>query len=168
MPKVTLRPALPADGGVIANIQLTAWRATYGRLNPAMVDGLDLERTSGNWSRAAADPTRRLRLADRDGTTVGYAVSGPADGEPAGIGELDAVYLLPSAHGLGAGRLLVEDALTWLAEVGHAECVLWVADQNAHARGFYQHLGFRPDGGRDAWRGLQVVRYRRTLPGTPV
>jgi GNAT superfamily N-acetyltransferase len=159
-----LRPAETADGSVIARIQRAAWSATYGHLNPAMVDGLDLERTAENWARAAVDVTRRLRLAEYDGTTVGYAFSGPADGEADGVGELDAVYLLPSAQGLGVGRLLVEDALTGLADAGHAVCVLWVASQNAHARGFYQHLGFRPDAGRDVWRGLPVLRYRRPLP----
>jgi ribosomal protein S18 acetylase RimI-like enzyme len=164
VPEVILRPAEAADGGVIARIQLAAWRATYGHLNPAMVDGLDLERTTENWARAAVDATHRLRLAEYDGTRVGYAFSGSADGEADGVGELDAVYLLPSAQGLGVGRLLVEDALTGLADAGYAECVLWVADQNTHARGFYQHLGFRPDTGRDIWRGLPVVRYRRLLP----
>ena len=149
---------------MIARIQLASWRATYGQLNPAMVDGLDLERTTENWAQAAVDTTHRLRLAEYDGTTVGYAFSGSASGEADGVGELDAIYLLPSAQGLGAGRLLVEDALTGLADAGNAECVLWVADQNINARGFYQHLGFRPDTGRDVWRGLPVVRYRRLLP----
>jgi GNAT superfamily N-acetyltransferase len=164
VPEITLRPAEIADGGVIARVQLAAWRATYGQLNPAMVDGLDLDRTRDNWARAAVDPTHRLRLAQCDGTTVGYAFSGPADGGADDVGELHAVYLVPSAQGLGVGRLLVEDALTGLAEVGFVECVLWVADQNAHATGFYRHLGFRHDGGRDVWRGLPVVRYRRALP----
>lgn len=158
-----LRPAEAADGGVIARIQLAAWRATYGHLNPAMVDDLDLERTTENWARAAVDATRRLRLAEYDDTTVGYAFSGSAPGEADGVGELDAIYLLPSAQGLGVGRLLVEDALTGLADAGYAECVLWVADQNTNARGFYQYLGFRPDTGRDVWRGLPVVRYRILL-----
>jgi GNAT superfamily N-acetyltransferase len=162
-----LRPARTADGGVIARIQLAAWHATYAQLNPAMVDGLDLDRTADNWARAATDPIRRLQLAMWDGTTVGYALSGPADGQPDRVGELDAVYLLPEAQRLGVGRLLVDDALTWLAETGYAECLLWVVDQNTHARGFYQHLGFRDDGGRDVWRGLPVIRYRRKLSATP-
>ena len=72
-----LRPAEAADGGVIARIQVAAWRATYGHLNPAMVDGLDLTRTTDNWAQAAADPAHRLRLTECDGTTVGYAFSGP-------------------------------------------------------------------------------------------
>lgn len=158
-----LRPAEAADAGVIARIQLAAWRATYGHLNPAMVDGLDLKRTTENWALAAGDETHRLRLAEYDSTTVGYALSGPATGEADGVGELNAVYLLPAAQGLGVGRLLVGDALTGLADAGYAACVLWVADQNTHARGLYQHLGFRPDAGRDVWRGLAVVRYRRLL-----
>lgn len=164
MPRVTLRFAQPADGGVIARIQLAAWRATYGHLNPALVDSFDLEHTADTWATAAVDPARRLRLAEYDGTVIGYAASGAPDGDAEGPGELHAVYLLPSAHGLGAGRLLVEDALAWLVDSGYTECVLWVAEQNAHARGFYQHLGFRADDGRDVWRGLPIIRYRRPTP----
>ncbi|GIH05549.1 N-acetyltransferase [Rhizocola hellebori] len=164
MPEITLRTARVDDGSVVARIQLAAWRATYGELNPAMVDGLDLERTSDNWALAALDGTHRLRLAVCDGMTVGYALSGPQEAEPGSVGELDAVYLLPSAQGLGIGRLLVQDALAAMAQAGFAECLLWVVDANAHARGFYQHLGFRADGGRDVWRGLPVVRYRVALP----
>jgi hypothetical protein len=44
VPEILLRAAEAADGGAIASIQLAAWRATYGHLNPAMVDGLDLAR----------------------------------------------------------------------------------------------------------------------------
>ena len=155
-----MRIADGGDGDRIARIQRDAWRATYGQVNSDMVDSLDLELTAQNWARAAADPTHRLSIAEHDGTAVGYAFSGAAEGEAAGVGALNAVYLLPSAHGLGIGRLLVEDALAGLATAGYAECVLWVADVNAHARGFYEHLGFRPDGGRDVWRGLPILRYR--------
>lgn len=163
MPDVSLRPAAPADGVVIAHIQLAAWRATYGHLNPDMVDNLDLERTAANWARAAVDPARRLRLAIWGDSAVGYALSGPAEGLADSVGELDAVYVMPTAHGRGIGRLLVEDALAALAEAGLAECILWVAGQNASARAFYQHLGFGFDNGHDVWRGLPVVRYRRAL-----
>lgn len=155
-----LRPATATDGSTIAEIQLAVWRTTYGHLNPALVDGLDLARTADNWARAATDPTHRLRLVERDGAVVGYAFSGPAGGEPDGIGELHAIYLKVSAQGLGAGRLLAQDALTGLAETGYTECILWVAEGNPQARGFYQRLGFRQDSGLDTWRGLPVVRYR--------
>jgi ribosomal protein S18 acetylase RimI-like enzyme len=158
--ELILRPATASDSNTIAEIQLAVWRTTYGHLNPAMVDGLDLTRTADNWARAAADPTHRLRLVEHDGMVVGYAYSGPAGGEPEGIGELHAIYLLGSAQGLGAGRLLAQDALTGLAEAGYAECILWVAEGNPRARGFYQRLGFRQDSGLDIWRGLPVVRYR--------
>ncbi|GHJ44458.1 N-acetyltransferase [Catellatospora sp. TT07R-123] len=167
MPPLSLRPAVPADGPAIAAIQLAAWRATYGRLNPALVDGLDLDRTSANWARAAADPARRLRLAESGATAVGYALSGPAESGPDGTGEIDAVYLLPTAQGQGGGRLLVEDALLGLGEAGHGECVVWVVEQNAGARAFYERVGFRPDDGRDTWRGLPVVRYRAATPAVP-
>jgi GNAT superfamily N-acetyltransferase len=167
VPAAILRPAQPADGEAIAGIQLAAWQATYGELNPAMVAGLDVARTAANWARAAEDPTHRLRLAEYAGTPVGYAFSGPAEDKAEGIGELHAVYLLPTAHGLGIGRLLVHDALAELARDGYTGCVAWVVERNAHARGFYEHVGFRADGARDEWRGLAAVRYRTALTADP-
>jgi len=158
-----LRTAGIDDGARIARIQLAAWRETYGQANPGMVASFELDRTAENWARAAVDPTHRLLIAERDGTAVGYAFSGAAEGDVAGVGEVHAVYLLQSAHGLGIGRLLVEDAIAALAAAGCTECVLWVAEFNGHARGFYEHLGFRADGGQDVWRGLHIVRYRRLI-----
>jgi len=163
MSKTILRAAQPADGATIAEIQLAAWRATYGHLQPAMVAELDLARTADNWARAASGTAYRLRLAEYDGTPVGYAFSGPTEDDSPGIGELHAVYLMPAAHGRGVGRVLVEDALDGLAAGGFGECVAWVAEQNSHARGFYDHLGFRADGHQGNWRGLETVRYRMAL-----
>jgi GNAT superfamily N-acetyltransferase len=168
MPEIVLRPAVAADGGAIARVQLAAWRATYGHLNPAMVGNLDLERTAGNWARAATDPGHRLQVAELDDTMIGYAFSGPAEGQADHVGELDAVYLLPSAQGLGVGRLLVEDALYALAASGHTECLLWVADDNAHARGFTNTSASKPTAavmsGGDCRSSATAGRYRQHRP----
>ena len=159
---LSLRVAEPADGEAIARIQLASWEATYGHLNRAMVDGLDLVRTAANWARAAEDPACRLGLAESGGTPIGCSLSGPAETGP--DGELHAIYILPNMQRLGAGRLLVTDALSRLAAAGFTECILWVADANTNAQGFYRHLGFRADAAHDTWRSLPVTRYRRILP----
>ena len=153
MSGIVLRPARAADGPVIASVQLAAWRVTYAPLNPVMVRSFDTARTAANWAEAAADPARRVRIAERDGVPVGFADS---DG-----GDLDALYVMPEVHGQGVGLLLVEDALGWMAAAGFDVCTVWVAERNTAACAFYRHLGFRDDGGRDGWRGLRIARHRR-------
>lgn len=52
------------------------------------------------------------------------------------------VNLLPAAAGLGLGRRLIETLLGALTERGIPGVHLGVAEQNARAIGFYEHLGF--------------------------
>ena len=43
---------------------------------------------------------------------------------------------------------------------------LWVLEDNAAARGFYEKMGYAPDGARQILEGLGVweLRYSRNLP----
>lgn len=52
-----------------------------------------------------------------------------------------------------------------LARRGLAGCTLWVLEENAPARRFYERLGMRTDGGRRMYPGTAVpeVRYRLAL-----
>ncbi|MGH7568285.1 MAG: hypothetical protein ACREL9_04815 [Gemmatimonadales bacterium] len=64
-------------------------------------------------------------------------------------------------------RALIADA-AWRR--GRREVTLWLLEENAAARGFYERLGFHADGGRKHYPGTEVpeVRYRATLRGARV
>lgn len=160
---LTVRLATPSDGPAIAAVQLATWRATYREWIPEVVASLDPARTAGNWARAARTPGQRVVVADRDGRIVGYAHSGPPDGDVGDPAEheLYALYVLPDAQGAGAGRRLVADALA----AAPGEWVVWSLERYGPARRFYERLGFRLDSGPTRlWRGLTEVRYRRRHP----
>ena len=72
---------------------------------------------------------------------VGYAMAGP---NREGVGELFAIYILPSWQGSGAGRLLWEHATAYLRQGGFSEMILWVLDGNERARRFYARQGASP------------------------
>ncbi|WP_258061114.1 N-acetyltransferase [Arthrobacter sp. 4R501] len=67
--------------------------------------------------------------------------------------------LLASQQGLGLGRRLLEAAL------GNNAASLWVAAGSARAIGFYERLGFVPDGAEDRvpdWEDLREIRLIRS------
>src|SRR5437588_3947904 len=108
-----VRLATPSDGSAIAAVQFATWRATYQEWIPEVVASLDLTRTADNWARAARAAGQRVVVADRDGQIIGYAHSGPPDGDVGDPAEheLYALYVLPDAQGAGVGRRLVAEAL---------------------------------------------------------
>jgi ribosomal protein S18 acetylase RimI-like enzyme len=177
----TVRPASPEDAARLAAIHVRSWQVGYrGLLPEKYLDRLDpadrVERwrrilLDTDWSRGgvlvlAADGV----LAD-DAGLVGFAGFGPsrdADADPAQVGEIAAIYLLPEVWGGGLGRQLMAAAVALLAGAGYAQATLWVLDSNVRARRFYASCGWGEDGAsrRDETLGFPItkVRFRRPLP----
>ena len=154
MYRVNVRPAGIADAPAIAAVQVHSWRGTYrGHIPDEHLDGLSIDRRSATWTEILEEAdlprTGVLMLEDED-TVVGFAHFGPSrdpDAAP-GTGELTAIYLVPEVwgHGGGGGRLLLEAAETSLREAGFRRATLWVVSGNTRARGFYERMGWAPDG----------------------
>jgi DNA-binding MarR family transcriptional regulator len=64
---------------------------------------------------APANPPRALWIAERNGAVVGSVYVVPSDGRP-GTAQLRMLYVEPEARGLGIGRLLVEQCLSFEGE----------------------------------------------------
>ena len=114
---------------------------------------------------------------------IGYASFGPerdVDGAPlpdrAGrdgrpgprCAELYALYVTPARWSTGAGRDLMRRVLDETRAGGYPRIILWVLEQNARARQFYERSGFRLDGRsyRPDWLGgVTEVCYARDLDG---
>lgn len=169
-----IRAARVADASQIAVVQVRSWQGAYrGLLPQAYLDGLDPAQRVGRWERSLAEAEDRrdgVLVADASGTLlgfVGYSPSRDGDADPARVGEIDAIYLLPSAWGKGVGRLLMDAALARLAEARFDRATLWVLDSNVRARRFYEAGGWLADEARkiDDSRGFPIaqVRYKRSL-----
>jgi GNAT superfamily N-acetyltransferase len=109
-------------------------------------------------------------VADAGGDLLGFASYSPSrdsDADPGRVGEIGAIYLLPSAWGKGIGKRLMEATLESLAAASFVQVTLWVLDSNVRARRFYETGGWSPDGGQklDESRGFPItqVRYRRSF-----
>jgi ribosomal protein S18 acetylase RimI-like enzyme len=174
MDGTVIRAARVTDASQIAVVHVRSWQGAYrGLLPQAYLDGLDPAQRVGRWQRSLAEAEDRrngVLVADASGTLlgfVGYSPSRDGDADPARVGEIDAIYLLPNAWGKGVGRLLMVAALGRLAEAQFDRVTLWVLDSNVRARRFYEAGGWLADGARkiEDSRGFPVaqVRYKRSL-----
>lgn len=131
-PTLALRPYLPADAELLAEI----FRASVEQLT---ADDYS-EAQQAAWAAAAEDePEFAKRLADQltlvatlDGSPVGFAsLKGPDT--------IDMLYVHPAAAGHGAAALLT-DALEKLA--GSRGAKRLTADASDTARGFFEKRGY--------------------------
>jgi GNAT superfamily N-acetyltransferase len=89
----------------------------------------------------------------------------------AGLGEVEALYVLPGRWRSGIGSALLSVAERRLVDRGFTEAALWVLAENQRGRRFYEATGWRPDGGvktlEIGGRPLDEVRYRKRLADEP-
>ena len=138
-PKLALRPFLPADAPVLAEI----FRASIEELT-----GDDYSETQQEaWAAVADDEeafAARLAkhltlLATMDGSPVGFAA---LEGQGADKQtHIDMLYVHPAAVGLGVGSMLI-DALEKLAAARGAARL--TADVSDNAQEFFRHRGYVP------------------------
>jgi len=171
MANLTLRGAKREDARAIAEIHVAAWRAAYRGLMPDdYLASLSVDERAKMWHDALGRPSpTQLALAEIDGTLAGFGIYGPTrDEEPPEVAEIYAVNIHPDYWRRGAGRLLCEHALREAAAREHGAMTLWVMSGNERARGFYERLGFAPDGALRTnseliGRPFDELRYRKAI-----
>lgn len=166
---MSLRRALPSDAAALGHVVVEGWRAAYTGLMPeAILAAHRVEDRAANFQqRLEAGGAERCFLVESDGEVVGFVWIGPSRDEDAGeAGEIYALYLLPSCWGRGLGRALFQRACEELAASGHRAVTLWVLDDNARGRRFYEAAGMRADGATkiEVDRGFELPHLRYALP----
>ena len=108
--------------------------------------------------------THAAFVVEHDGAVVGFAL---AQLDPVSGAELNAIHVLPSRQGTGAGQALMDAVLGALGEWAVTEAHLHVLEGNERAQAFYRRNGWRLSGpaGVHAVGGAEVpiLEYRRTL-----
>jgi GNAT superfamily N-acetyltransferase len=165
-----IRPALPDEALAVARVHVRAWQVAYrGLIAQSYLDSLKPEVWAAKYAFHRSGPELPTTLVALVGESVcGLAMFGPYRGEePAGSGEVLAIYVDPDHWHTGVGRRLIIAAREQLRRAGFREAALWVLDGNARARRFYERDGWTLDGGRQtktiAGAQLDEVRYRRVL-----
>lgn len=167
-----VRSAHQGDAEAIARVHSETWRVTYaGLLAPSYLAALDVEALAPRWRGRLGRPDRSgVLVAEEAGRVVGFATFAGATGDAdlAGFaGEIEMLYIHPSAQRRGHGRALLGAASGTLADHPFYWLVVWVVEANHAARAFYHQVGLRLDGGRRSERmpgkAVQTVRYAGPL-----
>jgi ribosomal protein S18 acetylase RimI-like enzyme len=151
----TLRRASDRDLDGIVSVFLDCWWVSYSQVMPAaLVDGMTSQRALDIWQNALQNPANTILVAIGDEPAggvvglVGYSMLGSEVGQ-SGVGYIGSLYVSPSAQGSGTGRTLLSAATDDLKNLGARHARLWVFEQNAPSRSFYERQGFTPDGRRE-------------------
>jgi GNAT superfamily N-acetyltransferase len=144
MSRFGVREAKLADAEAIARVHTASWQTSYrGILPDNVLDRIDVGQRA---------ESRRRILRDRDiltlvaydlthGDIVGFCDAGPPRRHAPYDGELYAIYLVQHAKMHGIGRDMLERVQAWLAAGGKRSLIIWVLENNHHARRFYEAMG---------------------------
>ncbi|WP_377269140.1 GNAT family N-acetyltransferase [Peterkaempfera sp. SMS 1(5)a] len=172
-----VRDTRPEDMAEVLRVRTAGWRAAYrGIVPPAYLGAMDvgpeaLTRALRHFRERPGD--RHHLVAVRGGRVAAFAVCGaarpalPLPAEDERPGELYALYAHPEVWSTGVGALLLGEARRRLTADGYPSMVLWVLEENARARAFYERHGLRPTGSRTLLRlggaRLPELQYRAAL-----
>jgi L-amino acid N-acyltransferase YncA len=142
---IAIRAATPADAPAIGRIHVESWRETYGGLLPSdLLDSVSAVVRAAMW-RGGLERERPILLfvAQRaGGDLVGFAAGGATRATSLSHdAEVYAIYVVRAAQERGCGRRLIAALADALLARGYKSLCLWVLEENAGARRFYQRLG---------------------------
>ncbi len=159
--RFAVRPATIDDATEIARVQTKSWQSSYrGILPDSILDTMDPARRINQRREILADHGA-LNLVAYDtthGDIVGFANAGPSRRQGQLVGELYEIYILDRAKRYGLGRELFEVVTDWCRARHMATMIIWVLENNAHARRFYEAMGGQVSGRTNSTvRGFGVV-----------
>ncbi len=143
---VRYRLAIASDAPAIAKLHAESWRIAYRGMFPdEFLDNEAFDDRAKVWRERFADPEREARtltiLAEREDDLVGFAHSIIDEDETYGT-LLDNLHVHPDAQRLGIGTRLMAETAGMLEAAGNTSSFyLWVLEDNAGARRFYEALG---------------------------
>jgi GNAT superfamily N-acetyltransferase len=160
MTRFGVREAKVGDAEAIARAHTLSWRDSYrGILPDNVLDRIDVGQRADSRRRILQN-AKVLTLVAYDlthGDIVGLCDAGPARRYAPYAGEVYALYLVQHAKMHGLGREMLERCQGWFAAADKRSMIIWVLENNVHARRFYEAMG-----------GRTGATFRSTVGGFPV
>ena len=144
-----IREAALADAEVLARVHVLTWRDAYRGLVPDdVLDSLSIDQRTKVWETILADQRLDAHswVAKSGRDVIGFVYAGRSRDEDTTeeVGEVFSMYVLPEHQRSGIGSALLEVASNWLFE-RFRSARLWVLEDNAAGRQFYERSGWRTD-----------------------
>ena len=133
-----IRRARADEGPILAAVCERASLAALAHIFPPETYPYPRNAVRARWVAAVADPGARTLLAIDEEEPVGAACVTD--------GWLQGLYVVPERWGTGLADELHDHALELVRDLGSASCRLWVLEDNARARRFYQRRAWRENG----------------------
>ena len=146
MTRFAVREAVIEDAEGIARVHTDSWQTSYrGILPDTVLDRIDVGQRA---------ETRRKILRDRSvfqlvaydvthGDIVGFCDAGASRRHVPFAGEVYAIYLAHRAKRHGIGQEMFDRVQAWFTAQGMRSMIVWVLENNHHARRFYEAMGGR-------------------------
>ena len=149
-----IRLASPADAEQMAILGAQVFAATYGHSVAAedLQEYLDQNYSANAVLEDIKDANKSIFVAsDQHGKIVGYMymTRGTSETCIAGVTnkiEMERLYVLPSVHWMGIGRLLAQDGEAFARKQGATHIWLGVWEHNERAYRVYERWGYLPVG----------------------
>lgn len=164
-----IRRANISDIPALARVHVASWQAAYRHILPdEVLDNLSVEQFEINWTKNFINIQRTNLVLEVERGVGGFIAFGSSRDEDATprTGEIYGLYLIPELWGAGYGQVLWTEASQCLL-ARFSVSTLWVLQNNARARRFYERMGFEPDEQVKyiSLHGIELpeVRYRKDL-----
>jgi ribosomal protein S18 acetylase RimI-like enzyme len=166
---VEIRYANINDAKDLGAIQSASWRAAYKGIVPDDIHEAytpEVREKAFEGFLAAGESLNALALCD--GRPAGWTCFEKCRDEdaPPSRGEVWGIYVSPDYWRQGIGSELLGWTVGELKKRGFASVSLWVFEDNADARAFYEKHGLKADGAKkelELGRKLILVRYIREI-----
>lgn len=164
--EITIREATIDDAPACAEIHCLGWETAYAGFVPAAYLAQRRPNRLEKWQGYLASGLYEYYVPVLDGKAVGFlSLREPEAHEnlPDCYYEVGGIYLHPSVYRQGIGRQLMCFAEEKAREKGKTAMMLWVFEDNANSRRFYEACGYRPDGAAEineyGGKPLRALRY---------
>lgn len=138
------RHATPEDAPQIAALHALSWQNTYrGILSDEYLDsGVEPERLEVWQQRLAVPAEKQWIWLAVEGSKLHGFVCVLGDHDPVWGSLIDNLHVHPDLKGQGLGARLMRESAAWIKEnCAMKRFYLWVYEENAPARKFYEKLG---------------------------
>ena len=139
MNNITIRTIQPTDNAALAKII----RSTLEEFGAVRKNTVYYEETTDHLYDLFQHPRAIYWVAEVNGEVVGGAGIYPTKGIPDDTTELVKMYLLPSARGLGIGKMLMEKCIQYAKENGYKNLYLESMPELKKAISLYESFGFK-------------------------